>query len=238
MVKSVPNIDPDTLISNIFEELKRMGFDDDKLLEAKDLVSKDEIKQKIIEEAKIDKEKMNMALEIVNEIKILSNEIILLRYQIGEDSKIIGKKLFNDNSETSRIAANLPNHYVTDQNKFHIFIDDLHKYVIQSAIWKELYKKSPVKNCLDIIDRYRQSFDHIFDMKGEGKGTNKAYEDLRMINIELLGHKIIRINEYPKIQIRILEEIEKMLRIVENNIEDWLTEKLIEKPGFINNIKN
>ena len=73
-----------------------------------------------------------------------------------------------------------------------------------------------------MIRLYRNSFDHIYDMNGGGGGSKKAYKKLGEINEELLGHKVIKIEEYPALQIEILKSVRKMLAMLDDNIEDWL----------------
>lgn len=216
------NVLPD-ILSGMLSEMRRQGYNEETIKEAEKLLQGGESRDLIIKRT-LDKSNVDVALERYNEIQNISTEIILLRHRIGESSKIIGHRLFDDNSETTRIATNLPRHQVTNDNQLHIFIDDLHKYLIQSGHWKdlELLDKPSIKKCLNIINRYRQSFDHIFDMKGEGKGTEQAYKELGDINNELLSHRVISINEYPILQIRVLEEVRKMLNQVDENIEKWI----------------
>jgi hypothetical protein len=176
----------------------------------------------ITNQSKIDKEKIEKATSIKNQIQALSNEIIMLRYQVNESSKILGKRLFRDNGETTRISNQLLKEQVTDLNSLHIFMDDLHKYLIQSADWGDLYHNESVNGVLRIIENYRNYFDHIYDMKGEGMGGEKAYKDLGEINKQILGHKTIRTEEFPYFQIKILELIKNMFNIIDSNIEEWL----------------
>lgn len=189
---------------------------------AKELLSDEESRSKIQNSIRIDKDKIEKATEIRNRIDNLTNEIVSLRFRVSEASKIMGKSLFFDNTETAKISHQLKERQVTDQDSLHLFIDDLHKYFIQSAEWGDMHRNPHVSTCLNIIASYRNSFNHIIDMKGGGRGTESAYKELRTINEELLGHKVIKIEEFPFLQIEILERVKKMLSIVEENIEDWL----------------
>ncbi len=216
------DITSDSLITEIINELKRRGANSEILEGAEKLLSSKESKKKILDIIKIDKDKIEKATEIKNQIQCLSTEIISLRYRINEASKIMEKRLFEDNSETSRISNLLGDRTVTDQEQLHLFIDDLHKYIIQSAHWSNLYDFPHIRPCLKIIESYRNSFNHIYDMKGGGTGTEKAYKELGKINEDLLGHKVIKIEEYPILQIEILDRVKKMLMLIEENIEDWL----------------
>jgi hypothetical protein len=211
-----------SLLDGIIDELQRRGMSPEIIKEAKNVLSNKESKNKILEIIKIDKDKIEKATEIKNRIQSLTTEIVGLRYRINEASKIIGKRLFEDNSETSRISNILGNRTVTDQDQLHLFIDDLHKYIVQSANWDQLFDSPHIHSCLKVIKLYRNSFDHIYDMKGSGQGAEKAYKELGKINTDLLGHKVIKIEEYPTLQIEILERVKKMLMLVEENIEDWL----------------
>lgn len=211
-----------SLIEAMINELERRGLPPEMLTRAKEILSDDEAKEKIREVAKIDKAKIEKATEIKSKIDSLTNEIVSRRYQVNEESKIIGKKLFEDNSETGRISHELKGRQVTDQDTLHLFIDDLHKYIIQSANWGDLYKNTHISPTLKIIESYRNSFDHIYDLRGGGAGSEKAYKNLGKINEELLGHRVIKVEEYPFLQIEILDRVKKMLILIEDNIEDWL----------------
>jgi len=85
-----------------------------------------------------------------------------------------------------------------------------------------MYKDAHINPVLEMIGTYRNSFNHIFDMKGGGTGSDNAYRELGKINEQLLGHKVIKIEEYPVLQIKILERIKEMLTLVEDNVEEWL----------------
>ena len=212
----------DVSVNSLISELERRGASPEILEGAKKLLSNEESKKIILEVSKIDKAKIEKATDIRNKIQSLATEIAGLRYWINEASKIMGKRLFEDNSETARISNLLGNRTVTDQEQLHLFIDDLHKYIIQSAHWNDLYNSPHISPCLKIIQFYRNSFDHIYDMKGRGHGTEKAYKELGKINEDLLGHKVIKIEEYSILQIEILDRVKKMLMLIEENIEDWL----------------
>jgi len=212
----------ENLIEDMIKELERRGLAPEMLARAKEILSDEESLEKIREATKIDKDKMEKATDIKNKIDSLTNEIVSLRYRVNEASKIMGKRLFKDNSETARISHKLKERQVIDQDTLHLFIDDLHKYLVQSANWDLLYKNERVKPTLQIITLYRNFFDHIYDMKGGGSGSDNAYKNLGKINEGLLGHKVIKIEEYPYLQIRILEKVKEMLEILGENIEDWL----------------
>jgi len=211
-----------SLTEILIKELKKRGVSSKEITKAKQILDDEESRIEILEKAKIDKEKIEKATDIKNQIQSLSNEIVMFRYYINESSKILGKRLFEDNSETSRISIQLPKKQVIDIDSLHIFIDDLHKYLIQSANWGDLYNNGIINPVLKIIERYRNHFNHIFDMKGKGTGGKNAYKELGKINNEILGHKIIKIEEFPILQINILEKIKNMLRVIDNNIEEWL----------------
>lgn len=221
-MSDVPDIHRDITITELLTELERRYESEDLLARAKKLLSDDEYRKKIIDVAKIDKEKIEKATEIRNRILSLTNEIVALRYRVNEASKIMGKRLFEDNSETSKISNQLWDRQVTDQDSMHLFVDDLHKYLIQSGNWGDLYTNNHVKPTLEILEVYRNNFDHIYDMKGGGPGSEKAYKRLGEINEELIGHKVIKIEEYPLLQIEILDRIKKMLILIEENVEEWL----------------
>jgi len=59
-------------------------------------------------------------------------------------------------------------------------------------------------------------------MKGGGDGSNNAYKNLGKINEKLFGHKVIKIEEYPYLQIKILNKVRETLTLLDKNIEDWL----------------
>lgn len=221
-VSNVPLLPHNITIKELMEELERRGMSSDILDKAKEILSNEESRTKILDAAKIDKPKIEKATEIKSRILTLTNEIVALRYRVNEASKIMGKRLFEDNSETSRISNQLWNRQVIDQDSLHVFIDDLHKYIIQSGNWDNLYKDSHIEPVLKILEVYRNSFDHIYDMKGGGTGSEQAYKKLGEINEELFGHKVIKIEEYPLLQIEILERVKKMLTLVEENVEEWL----------------
>ena len=220
---SISTITDEDILREMVKELERTGASPEILKDAKMLLSNSESKNRVLNVIKIDKNKMEKATEIRNKIQGCSMEIVSLRYQINEASKIMGKKIFEDNSETSRISNVLGGRTVTDQEQLHLFFDDLHKYIIQSAHWSLLCDTSHVNPCLKIIQTYRNNFDHIYDMKGEGAGTEKAYKELGKINEDLIGHKVIKIDDYPNLQFEILDRVKKMLLLVEENIEDWLS---------------
>jgi hypothetical protein len=212
----------DPIIVALIEELRRRGLPTNMLAKAEEMLSEDESRDRILEATRIDRDKIKEATIIRNEIDLLTNEIISLRYRVNEASKIIGKRIFQDNTETGRISHELKNRQVIDQDSLHLFIDDLHKYLIQSATWGLLYKNEHVNPTLKIIESYRNSFNHIYDMKSGGSGSESAYKRLGEINEDLLGHKVIKIEEYPHLQIRMLEKVKEMLEKLEKNIEDWL----------------
>lgn len=221
-MSDVPVIHRNITIKELLTELERRYESGDLLVRAKELLSDDEYQKKILDAAKIDKEKIEKATEIRNRISSLTTEIVALRYRVNEASKIMGKRLFEDNSETSRISNQLWDKQVTDQDSLHLFVDDLHKYLIQSGNWGDLYKNNHVKPTLEILGVYRNNFDHIYDMIGGGPGSEKAYKRLGEINGELIGHRVIKIEEYPLLQIEILDRIKKMLILIEENVEEWL----------------
>ena len=212
------------LLDRMLEELRRRGADQSVLDAAAEVLSDKESRQRILDAARIDKNKIEKATEIKNQIQALTNELVALRYRVNEASKILGKRLFEDNTETARIGTRLGRRFVTDRDELHLFIDDLHKYIIQSANWDALYKSPHINPCLETIESYRNSFNHIYDMKGEGSGSERAYKGLGRITKKLLDHKIIKIEEFPLLQIMILDEVTKMLKKLEDNIEDWLGE--------------
>ena len=216
------NITSNSLIEGIINELRDRGMSSEIVEKAKELLSNEESRSRILDVAKIDKEKIEKATEIKNRIDSLTNEIVSLRYRVNEASKIMEKRLFEDNSETARISHQLKERQVTDQDSLHLFIDDLHKYIIQSGKWGDMYKDAHINPVLEMIGTYRNSFNHIFDMKGGGTGSDNAYRELGKINEQLLGHKVIKIEEYPVLQIKILERIKEMLTLVEANVEEWL----------------
>ena len=216
------NLNGKSLVETLINEMERQGYPPKTLEKAKKLLLDNESKEEIIARTKIDKKKMKKATGIKNRIDTLTNEILMLRYRVNEDSKIMGKRIFEDNSETGRISHELKERSVVNPDTLHLFIDDIHKYIVQSARWDELSKIPEIEPTLRIIGLYRNSFNHIIDMKGGGTGSERAYEDLGKINKELLGHKVIRIEEYPLLQIAILERVKKLLTALENNIEDWL----------------
>ena len=219
---SIP--DMDALINGVFSELERQGITPEQLKEMKNLLADEEARRRLEDALRIDDKKMDRATKIINNIQILSTEIVILRLRINENSKIMEKRLFHDNTETSLIGNYLGNRRVTDHDSLHLFIDDLHKYLIQSAEWDDLYDHHTIGPVLNIINRYRQSFDHIYDMKGGGGGTQKAYKEMGEINEELVGHKVIKVEEFPKLQIKILERVKEMLQLLNDNIEEWLSE--------------
>jgi len=216
------DVNEKSLINILIDELQRRDYSSEVQKDALELLSNEEVKAKIQEIIKIDKEKVERAIVIKNNVDSLTNEIVSYRYRVNEASKIIGKRIFEDNSETARISHNLKERQVTDQDSLHLFIDDLHKYIVQSANWDDLYKKPHIQPSLRLIEAYRNSFDHIYDMKGGGDGSKKAYKELGNINEKLIGHKVIKIEEYSILQIKILECVKKMLRLLDENIEDWL----------------
>lgn len=212
---------PDALIQIMIGELERRGFPENSLEEAKKILADEESRKKILREI----EAQNLerkARQIKNEIDSLTNDIVMLRYRINEASKIMGKRVFEDNGETARISHALKKREVIDQDSLHLFIDDVHKYIVQSASWNGIYEKPEVKETLEIISQYRNSFDHVYDMKGSGNGSDKAYKKLGDINEKLLGHKILKIEEYSKLQIAILTNVRDMLNTIETNAEEWL----------------
>lgn len=167
----IPSINLSSLTDALIKELERRGYSSKKVTKAKKILEDKESRKEIFEIAKIDKEKIEKATSIKNQIQTISNEIVILRYHINESSKILGKKLFEHNDEISKISTTLPKRQVTDYDSLHIFIDDLHKYTIQSAKWDILYKNEFIKPVLKMIEKYRNYFDHIPDMKDSGKGT-------------------------------------------------------------------
>ena len=224
MSKYNSDVSGDSLIEGILFELKRRGASSDIIDRTKKLLSNEESKNKILEVTRIDKLKIEKATELKKRMQNLATEIIGLRYNVNEASKIMSKRLFEDNTETSRISNKLTRRTVTNQDELHLFIDDLHKYIVQSGNWNKykLFDSPQIKPCLRIIISYRNSFDHIYDMKESGKGTDKVYNELGKINLDLLGHKVIKIEEYPLLQIEILERIQKMLILLYKDIEDKL----------------
>jgi len=211
-----------SLVEKIIEEMKSRGIPTETIQKAQEILENPESRKRILDKVQIDKDKIEKATEIKNKIQALANSVVALRYSVNEASKILGKRLFEDNTETARIANQLVAKVVIDQESLHIFIDDLHKYIIQAAYWNTLNERDNINSVLRIIEIYRNSFDHIYDMKGKGTGSEAAYKELGLINNELLGHKIIQIEEYPLLQIGILERVQVMLSILERNIESWL----------------
>lgn len=227
-----PPLDVDSLFSEIFNEMQRRGIPEKDLERARSIMSDGEAKARIIESARIDRDKIEEATKRTNEIQVLSTRIIVLRYEANEAFKIMGRRLFQDNNETTRIANQLRDRYADGQDSLHLFIDDIHKLFIQSAEWGDLFNNKHVGPVIRIIGSYRNSFDHIVDMKGSGSGTDKAYQDRADINEDLLGHRVIKIEEFSLLQIVILKRIEHMLELLVDNAETWLKveEQLLDGP--------
>ena len=174
----------DDITNIILDELERVGTSPEMINKAKERLRDRKFRNRIIEITKIDNDKVQKATDIKNQIDTLSNDIVSLRYRVNEASKILNKKFFEDNSETSRISNNLRERSVKDQDSLHLFIDDIHKYIVQSGDWSSLRGNNNIEPILKMIDLYRNSFNHIYDMRGGGDGTNKAYKKLGKITAD------------------------------------------------------
>ena len=203
----------------LIESLEKHGIAPE---DAKRLIN--ENKEKLKEITSIDDEKIKEASKIRKDIENLTLDIISLRYRVNENSKILsGENSFENNNETSRIGHKLRDRQVKDDDTFHLFIDDLHKYIVQSGKLDNLQKQHPIiKETIELISIYRNYYDHIYDMKNQGNGTKKAYKKLREYNEKLLGHSIIRPDDYPILQKKILDKVYEMLEIIDKNLEEWL----------------
>lgn len=215
--------DQSALTSLILEELRRRELPHNLIAEAEQLLMDETTAREIFAKATAGKIEIEKATDTVSKIDALVIELISLRYRINEASKIMGKRIFEDNSETSRISHALKENCVTDEKLLRDFVFDIHKFIIESATWGELYKSPHVQPIIKIIETYRNSYAHIIDMKGSGSGASQAYATLGDINEELLGHKVVKIDEYPRFQIEILGRVVKMLSIIDENIEEWLS---------------
>jgi hypothetical protein len=215
-------------ITQLLSEMHRLHMDSELINQAKGLLANNENREEIFNEMEIDQGKLVRATNIKIQIDTLTTQINSLRYRICQASKMMGKKLFSDNTETLRISNQLGKRWVIDEDQLHLFIDDLSKFIYQSAKWGPLYNLPQINPTLKMIESYRNNFDHIFDMHGGGNGAEKAFTDLGKITESLLGHPYIRTDEYLDLQIKILTSIRDMLVYVENNLDRLLREKQID----------
>lgn len=216
-----PGIDANSPTDLLIEELIRRGASDELITQAKEILANNESRARI-ENAMNTSARSEKIKDLPSEINKLTERITDLRYHINQSSKTLGYNLFSDNSETVRISHSIGKP-VTNFSDLHIFVDDIHKFIIQSANWGKLYSHEKINPCLEIINLYRNNFDHIFDMRGKGDGADKMYKRLGEINLTLLGHKAVKMDECPILQIQILRQVSEMLSILDANIESWLS---------------
>jgi hypothetical protein len=182
------------------------------------------IRNEILESSNIDEDVIEKATDKTKKIQSLTTEVISLRLRIGKNSKLCGKRLFEDNTDTSLIGTQLSSRFVTDEDSLILFLNDIHKFVYQSANWKELYHHEEIKPVLNMIECFRNSHMHIIDMKGNGKGSDNGFKKIAKYNIDLVGNKILKKEQYPDFQIAFLNCIKRMFVYIEDNLETLLEE--------------
>jgi len=218
MTGNYPDISTDDLIN----ELIRREISQKDIEKAKRILSNEQIKNNLLNEIEINDYYIEEATIKTKKIQTLSTEIISLRLRINRNSKVCGKCLFKDNTDTTLIGTNLSKRFVVDDDSLLLFINDIHKLLIQSADWGNLYYDSLILPVLEMINTYRNYFMHIIDMKGNGNGSKKYYRDIASINSELIGNRIIKKEKYPDFQIAILKRIKNMYEYLDNNLETLL----------------
>ncbi|MCK5291224.1 MAG: hypothetical protein KAR39_04300 [Thermoplasmata archaeon] len=216
--KLIDLYDEDVFVKLVSEELRRHGVSDDSIGKAVDRLRDPVLREEFIKSA------LKEAPDTYAQIAGLSAEVAILRDKCNVAARLCGEEpIFHSSSETNRISVELTRHAVVDEHSLQLFVNMLYKYLVESADYGQLRERSEIKSAIEKINIYRQSFAHIFDLKGGGEGTKRAYKDLAKANEEFLGHRVVRKDEYPHLQIRILQLARDMLDKICENFEEWVS---------------
>lgn len=208
--------DEDVFVKQVSEELRKQGVPEDSISEAVDRLRDPVVREEFLRSA------LREASDTYGEIARLSGEISVLRDRCNVAAQLCGRKaIYYSTSETNRISIELLRHAVVDDHSLQLFVNMIYKYLIESADYGDLHERPEVKSVIEKIDIYRQSFAHILGLKGDGDGTKQAYKNLAKANEGFLGHRVVRKNEYPQLQVRMLQLARDMLDRICENFEEW-----------------